>query len=274
MDADLIILKRFIENHPQQAAQLAEKLQDEEVAELLMALPADLATSMITSMSSYKSAHSLRLMDHTRVASILEILDPATVTSILRNTDEQRRGQWLSALSPELSSDITQKLQYSQQTVGAVMYPLSIVLREDMTLGEARGIMQNNQDKLSPLIYIVDEAYQLVGGVYSHNLLLSDEHTRIREIMITELPRFFDNMTVESIRNDPAWSEYRSVPVVDRVERLVGVLRFEHVLKSTIIPEDDASKHVMETGNALGELYRIGVTGFLQSLGASSKPQS
>ena len=66
--------------------------------------------------------------------------------------------------------------------------------------------------------------------------------------------------------NHPAWYEYRFIPVIDRAEKLLGTLPYKTTREATPEKEGKLTKEILATSTALGELYRIGITGFLHSV--------
>ena len=63
MDTDLILLERFIEEHPRQAAQAIEALEDAEVSAFIEEIPVELAARLISLMNIYKVAKCLKLVN-------------------------------------------------------------------------------------------------------------------------------------------------------------------------------------------------------------------
>lgn len=266
MEADLLILTQFIKRHPVQAAHHLEALTDAEAAAFLDDVPLDLAVPLINSMSAYKAINCLALVKPALAAALLEKADPNTATSLLRQLDPAARDEWLSRLSADRSAILSQKLNYDAGSIGAVMLPLPVVLRYNMVVADAIRIVKDNTNELSTSVYVVDEQDQLVGQVRIHELFLASQTEQIASLMEREPPRFFADIYLESIKDHPGWYQHRTIPVVDSSERLIGVLNFE-ATRDHVKPGQDRIIHLQETSSALGELFRLGLTGFVQTLG-------
>lgn len=266
MEADLIVLKRFIEKHSLQAAQHLEALVDAETSAFLEEIPVELAVHLINSMTAYKAANCLVLLRPSLAVSLLEKTEADVAVSLLRQVDPAFRNDWLSRVSPDRSALLQQKLSYDPGSVGAFMIPLTVVLRQDTVVEDAIRIVKNNRDEISTSVFIVDQQDRLLGRIPLHELFLATNTEQISTIMERETPKFFADMQVASIKDHPGWHTYRSIPVVDNSEKLIGLLNFDATLKN-VNPAEDMSMHVKETSNALGELFRLGLTGFLQTLG-------
>jgi magnesium transporter len=266
MDTDLILLQQFINKHPKQAALIIEGLEDEEVAAFLGEIPPDLAVNLTSLMNSYKVAKCLKLINADLAIELLEKSDVQKAELLLRSVDEDFRGDLLSRLSPKLSTMLLQKLNYTAYTVGALMIPLNLSLRKDMIVRSAIQILKSEMRLKSPTVCIVDENGTLIGIIRLHELLLANETDEISTIMETDIPWFFVDLPIESIENHPGWSMNQFIPVVDSAKKLVGILNFEATRNNKRETTQEQIMQVMETSNALGELYRIGLTAFLQSV--------
>jgi hypothetical protein len=84
--------------------------------------------------------------------------------------------------------------------------------------------------------------------------------------MKTEIPRFSPDLTIESIKNHPAWLEYPSIPVTDSLNKLIGILDLETIQKHKRKSDVDQINLTAEVVSSLGELYRMGLSGFLHSI--------
>jgi Mg/Co/Ni transporter MgtE len=105
-----------------------------------------------------------------------------------------------------------------------------------------------------------------VGNLPLTELFFADQTKQLAAIMRTDTSRIFADAPIKSLHNHPAWYDYLAIPVIDRSGRLIGILAVENYQKSNAEPDEGLSKEVLETSSALGELYRIGLTGFLQSI--------
>lgn len=266
MDTDLMVLQHFIKHHPLQAAHLLEGIKDEEVSSFMDEIPVELTPALIGQMNVHKAARCLELADPKLVVKILEQMDIRDIVALLRQTNEHSRKDWLDHLPAELSASIRQRLDYPLRSVGSLMRSLTFALRKEMQLKDAISLLKNNQAEVSLVVHVIDVDGKLVGGLHLQQLLFADESDQIGSIMNTEIPRFYAEVPVESVKNHQGWFKYRSIPVVDRSEKLIGLLDYEAVLTTKTQPDMDNAKHALETSTALGELYRIGLTGFLQSI--------
>lgn len=146
------------------------------------------------------------------------------------------------------------------------MIPTGFALHKEMTVKEALQIMKRTKDQIASTIGVVNADGLLEGTVSLHDLALARGSDLIAAVMKTDTPKFFGDLPVESINDHPGWYEYQALPVVDNTGKLIGILHREAAQNLKLAADHDLTKQVMETSTALGELYRIGLTAFLQSV--------
>ena len=266
MDTDLILLERFIEEHPRQAAQAIEALEDAEVSAFIEEIPVELAARLISLMNIYKVAKCLKLVKMNLALEILERSDSQKTELLLRQANEDFRNELLGRLPSKLSAAMRQKLEYPAYSIGSLMVPLGFLLRKDMIVKDAIKVLKKEKEGILSNVCVVEEDGALAGMASIHSLLLANGTDQISAVMKTETPTFLANMPVESVKNHPAWHENRIIPVTDSSGKLVGNLTFEAAQRNNMETGREQAKSVMETGSALGELYLIGLTAFLQSV--------
>lgn len=266
MDPDHILADDFINRHPYQAAQVLEELQDVEVAEFIQELPTGNALTLLNFMDPFKTANCFALFPSDFCTTLFEESDLALAESIIRQLDEPMRLKILTALSPDRSNALKRKLEQMPNTVGMFMVPIAAV-KIDMLVSDAIVLIKKIKEGLGCYLSVVGSEGSLEGIVRLEKLLLADHSSPITSIMTTAIPKFYADMPLIGIVNHPAWYEYNSIPIVDGSERLLGALPYSRTQELKGKKEGQLTKDLLETSTALGELYRIGLTGVLQSVG-------
>ena len=265
MKKDFIIARDFISKHPFSAAQVLEELKAEEVAEFIQELPIQNSLTLLNLMNTDKSAKCFSLLPPKLTKELMESSDLALAETLCRQLDESFRNSLLARLSPDLAATLNTRLEQVVNTVGVLMVPVMVVNKE-MTVKAALEIIKRNKENLESYLYVVDAEGKFEGAVRLEELLFADKNSTLGGMMITTIPKFFPDTPINNVLNHPAWYEYRFIPVIDRAEKLLGTLPYRTTKEA--IPEKDGklTKEILATSTALGELYRIGITGFLQSV--------
>jgi len=267
MDTDERILEAFILNHGRAATQILEELEPEEVANLLKEIPVELGTKVLEPMYAYKASRILERLDRACAIEILEAVDMKTAELVMRQMEESHCNSLLEGLASEVSNPLRLKLKNQENTVGALMDPILFSLRKSVRVGQALTFLREHKRPVSPHVFVVNQDKTLYGVVNLQDLFLADNETLITALANRDVPKLYDDIPLETIINYESWLYYYALPVTDRADVLVGSLKLETVRRGSVKSEEMLDKQAIRAGAALGELYRIGLTGFLQSPG-------
>ena len=267
MDTDEKILEAFIHNHGMEATQILEELEPAEVASLFGEISLDLPVRILELMNAYKASRILERVDQTRAIEILEKVDLKTAELILRQVEEPLRSSLLENVASEISGPLRQKLIYRENTVGALMDPVLFTLRKSAKVGGALTLLKEQKRLTSPYVFVVKPDKSLHGVVNLQDLFLADKDASISTLVNISVPKLYDDVQLETVLNYDGWLDYYALPVIDSSDVLVGSLRLEAVRRVNVKGEEALGKQAIKASAALGELYRIGLTGFLRSPG-------
>ena len=266
MDTDKILLEQFVTGYPVQAAQAIENLKDDDIVAFMEAVPMALSIKIISQIKTYRGASCLQLVTPVLAKELIEQTDLATAEALLRHCEIPFRSNLLNSILPERAEVLGQKLEYRADTVGAWMTPSVFALRKEVLVEDAIEMVKLEKERISSAIYVVNEENKLEGEIKLSELFFADQTKQLAAIMRTDISKVFADVQIKSLQNHIVWYEHLAIPVVNRSGKLIGILDVESCQKSNTEASQELTKEVLETSNALGELYRIGLTGFLQSL--------
>ena len=266
MDADRVIAEDFVEKYPFQAAQVLEGRPDEEVTAFLQEISQKYSLVLLNLMNTPKAAKCFSSLPEEMAKELIEQADLPLAESLLRQFDEPYRANLLATLPPDLAGMLKRKLEQGVNTVGALMIAVTAVNKE-MTVGDLLEMARKNQGAISGHLYAVDGQGKFEGMVRLEDILGAKPSSPIASLLNTATPKFFSDIPLNEVADHPAWHEYRFIPIIDRYEILLGALPFAKIRATTEKKPGQLTKDLFETSTALGELYRIGLTGFLQSVG-------
>ena len=208
-------------------------LPKEAAAEVFVEMDAELKEKII---NSFTDGELSEMLDELYIDDTVDIIEemPATVVKrIIRNSSRENRGI------------INRLLNYPKESAGTVMTTEYVRFTKDMTVEEALShIRRVAIDKETIYTcYITDERRHLIGIVTAKELLITNLKIRLSEIM--EESVVFVNTTDNREEVARKFDRYGflSLPVVDREQRLVGIVTVDDaisVLKEET--EEDFSK--------------------------------
>ena len=175
-----------------------------------------------------------RLMDDLMTDDAVDFLEevPASVVRrVLSNTDKETR------------ETINRFLKYPENSAGSIMTNEMVELHDTFNVGDAiKNIRRSGVDKETIYTcYVIDSKRKLVGTVPLRRILLNDEETPITEIMndddlVISVSTMDDQEEIAAIAKK---YDLLSIPVVDREDRLVGIITIDDIVD---IIDDEATE--------------------------------
>ncbi len=215
--ADIALL--FDEIDKKEIPLLYRLLPKEEAAETFSYMSRDMQKTLINTLTD----RELRaVMDDIFLDDTVDMIEemPANVVArILRNTDEETRKM------------INQVLNYPKDSAGSLMTIEYVNIKKDMTVGEAISrIRQTAVDKETIYTCYVTEHRKLIGMVSVKDLLMAEDSMQIEDIMETNVIHTDTHEDKEEVAKIFNKYDFLAIPVVDREERLVGIVTFDDAM--------------------------------------------
>ena len=192
-------------------------------------LPAEIQEDLIGDLHNSQVRHIIEEMrPDDRVALFDEL--PAGVVKRL-----------LQQLSPEERQATATILGYDEGTAGRLMTTEYVRLRQGLTVGEALAkIRQSDQDKETIYYaYVTDDNRKLVQVVSLRQLLFTLPDTLIKDVASDRVIKVCTETTQESMARLMQRYDLIAMPVVDREDRLVGIITIDDVVD---IIEEEATE--------------------------------
>ncbi len=265
MISDQKILNHFIKNYPIDAARILENLPIGEITAFVTQIPVPQAVAVFTQLERYTAVKCLEVMDLDQAAAITEALPVEIAALLLRRMTTDLQAAILEKTAEDASDPLLRILQYPENTAAAIMDPLIFTLPEDITVKEALKRVRSRPEKAIYYLYIVRRDHTLAGVINITELMLAQGEAPLASVMHTRVVSLSAGMKLQAILNYTGWMEYHALPVVDNAGKFLGAVRYEtlrQIEKDTDVVS--SSQRIISTGNALGELYRIGLSGLFR----------
>ncbi len=231
--------------NPVDIAGVFEDIQNEKTAVLFRLLPKELAAEAFVEMdedtqhlliSGFSDTELKEVIDELYVDDAVDIIEemPANVVKrILRQAD------------PDVRKQINEILKYPEDSAGSIMTTEFVKLRPKMTAEEAiKRIRRTGIDKETIYTcYVSDESSKLIGIVTIKSLLLAEDEDIIEEMMETNVisvNTLDDQENVVQVFNK---YNFLAVPVVDKENRLVGIVTVDDAID---VMEEEATEDIQK----------------------------
>jgi magnesium transporter len=265
MNTDLIIIRRFIQEHGREAARTLEKLDPEKLAPFFDITSTELLLGVVPSMNPHLLSKVFEKMKQDQVIKLFESLDIQFVVLVVSMLNHNLSEIILNGLSPGKSTAVRRMIHYLENSVGGHMDPTVLTLSEGMTIQEALAETRRYKEKIQPDLFVLTPERKIKGAVNLSELITHDPQMEISRIMHTGISTIPPETPIESILHHPAWAEYYALPVVDKTSLFLGAIRLE-TIRSILLKSGRKVEESNQTViNALGELYQIGLSGLIKS---------
>ncbi|WP_337886250.1 magnesium transporter [Fischerella thermalis] len=230
----------------------------------------------ITQLPSKQRAIAFRLLNKHQATDVFEYLPPdvqeelinslhdVQVVQIVENMSPDDRAELfdelpakvvkrlLQQLSPEQRQVTATILGYPEGTAGRVMTTEYVRLREGLTVGEALSkIRRQDEDKETIYYaYVTDDNRKLVSVVSLRQLLFTFPDVLIRDIAGDRVVKVKTETPQEEVARVMKRYDLIALPVVDREDRLVGIITIDDVVD---IIEEEATEDIQKLAGVSGD---------------------
>src|SRR5256885_3923677 len=229
--------------------------QDDRVI-IFRVLPAALAADVFEYLDVEAQQELLRCMAKEQVVAILNEMSPDDRTALLEEMPSAAARQLIQLLTPEERRIAQALLGYPEGSVGRLMTPDFLAVRENWTVKEVLDyVREHGQDSETlNFIYVVDERGKLIDDLRIRNFLLRPLDTRVDEIMDRSYVHLTVNQTQEEALQIFRKYDRAALAVVDSNGALVGIVTQDDMLD---VAEEEATEDIQKIGGmeALDEPY-------------------
>jgi magnesium transporter len=254
---DYTKLRDLIRNRPpEHLASLLGDLGIEDQVVVFRLLPRKDAAATFEYMSLDHQEALLKAMAQEDVAALLNEMAPDDRTMFLEELPAAATRQLLTLLTPAERSVALSLLGYPESSIGRLMTPHYVAVREPWTIREVLDYVRTHGQDSETLnvIYVVDEHGLLIDDIRIRELLLTSPDTKIADLMdrhFVALKATDDQQAaVEAFRK----YDRTALPVTDTGGMLIGIVTIDDVLD---VAEAEATEDIQRIGGseALDEPY-------------------
>jgi magnesium transporter len=216
---------------PAQWAELIPRLDGLELATLVTWLPEEVLADTLAEIEPVEAARILRTLSRGAAADILEEMDPDDATDVVGELPDEEAEQILGAMEPDEAAEIRELLEYEPDTAGGIMTPAFVAVRPEMSVEAAERQLRRLVEEAETVyyVYVVDETRHLLGVLPLHRLVLVPPKTKVSEVMVSDVIRVRADADRESVARLLTDHNFLALPVVDDVDRLLGIITQDDV---------------------------------------------
>ncbi|MEH2394959.1 MAG: magnesium transporter [Nostoc sp.] len=231
----------YITQLPEQQRAIAFRLLNKgQAIDVFEYLPTEVQQELINSLHDVQVVHLVEAMSPDERAELFDELPAGVIKRLLQE------------LSPEQRQATATILGYPEGTAGRVMTTEYVRLRQGLTVGEALSkIRRQDEDKESIYYaYVTDDNRTLVRVVSLRQLLFTFPDVFIKDISSDRVIKVRTETPQEEVARIMQRYDLIAIPVVDREDRLVGIVTIDDVMD---ILEEEATEDIQKLAGVSGD---------------------
>lgn len=216
-------------------AEFIMSLEDEKtVVKVFRILPKDISADVFAYLDSDSQEIIVRLITDREIERLMDDLYVDDAVDFLEEVPANVVRRVLANTDSETREIINRFLKYPENCAGSVMTIEMVELHDRLTVGEAiKNIRRTGVDKETIYTcYVIDDKRHLVGTIPLRRLILNDEDEYLTDIMSDD-EQLISVTTMDDQEEVAALAkkyDLLSVPVVDRENRLVGIITIDDIV--------------------------------------------
>ena len=234
----------FANRHTQGATKLFQHLDPKHAAKAFKFLRRKKQEDIIKSLPEEKAAE------------ILNALQPDDRTAFLEELPGNYVKELLKVLTPENRAETLELLGYEEGSVGRLMTPDYVAIRENETCQDVLSLIRQRGQATETLnwLFVVDDKGVLIDDINIKDFLIVDPGTPVAQIMDHQYITLNVNDVQKDVINIFRNNSRFALPVTDNNGVLLGIVTLDDVLR---LAESEGTREIQKIGGseALDEPY-------------------
>lgn len=243
----------------QGAKALLVPVQPVDIADAIEGLPESMQVIAFRLLVKEEAIAVYENLDSTVQQSLVEQFKQQEVRDVVQEMSPDDRARLFDELPAKVVRRLLEQLSleerqatalllgYEEDTAGRIMTPEYISLKQSLTVAQTLEKIRTlaTASEIVYYLYVTDASRHLVGIVSLRDLVLSSPEVTLGEIMAKEIVSVNTNDDQEEVARVIQRYDLLAVPVVDREQRLVGVVTVDDVID---ILEQEATEDIYALG--------------------------
>jgi CBS domain-containing protein/sporulation protein YlmC with PRC-barrel domain len=223
---------RLAKMHPSDIADILEELAPPERHALFLSLDEEVAAEALEEVKPKMQQSLIESLDSEQIAGIVEEMDPGAAADLLSELPDERSEAILEEMDPEERQDVEDLLEFSGNSAAGRMTTEYVALQATAIVDQAINALRDFEGDIETItdIYLLDEEERITGLIPIVRILLAKAETTLSNLPQGHLVTC--NVDANGRKVAELFDKYnlRSLPVVDRDGKLVGVIHAEQVI--------------------------------------------
>lgn len=213
-------------------AQYMETLDKEKLPLVFRILPKDISADVFSYMSPEQRQTLIESIGDQEICALLDDMFLDDAVDFLEELPAGVVKRVLQSATPETRNLINQFLRYPENSAGSIMTIEYVEFHEGTTVAEAMSLIKKvGLDKETIYtLYIIDRARRLLGTLALRKMILASDDAVLSDMMDHNPVSVCTTDDQEKVAELVRHYDLLAIPVVDRENRLVGIITADDVM--------------------------------------------
>lgn len=226
------------------------ELDDQQALKFFLALGQDIRGELIAELSTAEQKTLVAALSIQATRDLLEIMDPDDLVDLIQQVSPEIRSEVIGHLSEEVRREAEFLLRFDDDDAAGLMTTRYVAIRADITASQALAFLRRAPEDLETIyyVYVVDGLQRLIGVVSLRQILMTADDVKIADVMERSIVNVREDTDQEETARVLENHDLIALPVVDRWNRLLGIVTFDDMID--VIREEESE-----------DIYRMGAIG-------------
>ena len=188
-----------------------------------------------------------------RLSNAIEDMPQDDAADFVGLLDDEKAEALLEKLPEKDREELTNLLQYDEESAGGLMTPYVVAIRKDQTVAaaikEIQKFVKKEGFELFYTAYVVDDHDHLIGTIGTTELLLAERQKLIENLMNPEVVAVDQDLDQEEVARIAQEYDLVVVPVIDKHLRLIGRITLDDLVDVIVDEYNEDMGHIAGTGD-------------------------
>ena len=188
-----------------------------------------------------------------RLSNAIEDMPQDDAADFVGLLDDEKAEALLEKLPEKDREELTNLLQYDEESAGGLMTPYVVAIHRDQTVAaaikEIQKFVKKEGFELFYTAYVVDDHDHLIGTIGTTELLLAERHKLIENLMDHEVVAVDQDLDQEEVARIAQEYDLVVVPVIDKHLRLIGRITLDDLVDVIVDEYNEDMGHIAGTGD-------------------------
>ncbi|NOY08830.1 MAG: magnesium transporter [Spirochaetes bacterium] len=234
---------------------LWDDLSEEEELKIFSLLDLEKKVDLITSLPPPKQEALITSLTAENKKILLEEMEPDDITDFIQSVSPEVREYVWNNLSEEAREETKFLLRFDEDDAAGLMTPRYLAIQSNLTVKQALRWVRKNLKEVETIyyLYVLDQMKRLIGIVSLKDLLSAEDEDRINDIMVKKVISVREETDQEEVAKILETYGLLALPVVDRYNRLLGIVTFDDVID---VIRDEQTEDVYKMSAMAGNTER------------------